>query len=155
MLIGPGTVVTMTYAVKDENGEVLDDIYLKSPVKFVFGDKMFPRALTAALAGLSEGDMKSVTLTPEKAFGKRREDAVIRVKAGDLPYLPSSRGELFSRLSDTGRREMYKVLGFVGDRVILDPNHPWAGKFLTYEIRVIAVEPGNREPAAISHHTEG
>ncbi|MBI5843419.1 MAG: FKBP-type peptidyl-prolyl cis-trans isomerase [Deltaproteobacteria bacterium] len=155
MLIGPGTIVTMTYAVRDETGEVLDDIYLKSPVKFAFGDKRFPRGLTAALAGLSDGDAKNVTLAPGKAFGERREDAVIRIKAGELPTPPTARGELFSRLSDTGEREVFTVLGFVGDRVILDPNHPWAGKTLTYDIRVIAVEPVNREPAAINPIMEG
>lgn len=155
MLIGPGTIVTMTYAVTDETGAVLDDVHLKSPVKFAFGDRRFPKGLTAALAGLSDGDRKLVSLAPDRAFGERREDAVIRVKAEELPTPPTARGELFSRLSDTGEREVFTVLGFVGDRVILDPNHPWAGKTLTYDIRVMAVEPGNREPAAINPIMEG
>ncbi len=147
MLIGPGAMVTMRYVVRDEAGRVLEDMHRETPVKFVFGDKRFPVGLTAGLAGMGEGEEKSIRVSPGRGYGERREELVIRVRAGDLPEPPRAVGDLYSRLTETGRRELFTVKGFVGDRVILDRNHPFAGKTITYDVSVTGLESVPRSGA--------
>jgi FKBP-type peptidyl-prolyl cis-trans isomerase 2 len=149
MLAGPGTIVTITYAVLDESGVVLDDLFARTPLKFVFGDGRFPEGVTAGLAGLEEGERSSIRIPPQSGFGERREDLVIRVRAEDLPSPPKVAGELYCRLSESGEREVFTVRGFVGDRVILDRNHPFAGKVLVYDVSVVKVEPAPQHLAGL------
>lgn len=145
MKIGPGTVVTANVVAEDEDGEVVDDLYRLTPVKFAFADGRFPKGFMEEVDGLAEGDEKRFTVPPDKAFGGYDPALVIRVPAAELPHPPEAPGELYKLRNEAGEGRIYRVLGFTGDSVRLDGNHPLAGKSLTFFVKVIDVAWAGRE----------
>ncbi|MEW5735281.1 MAG: FKBP-type peptidyl-prolyl cis-trans isomerase [Thermodesulfobacteriota bacterium] len=145
MRVGPGTVVTANVVAEDGDGEVVDDLYRRTPVKFVFADGRFPKGFMEALSGLSAGEEKRFTIGPDKAYGSYDPALVIRVSASELPHPPRSQGELYKLRNEAGEGKIYRVLGFTGDSVRLDGNHPLAGKSLTFSVKVLDVAWAGRE----------
>ena len=140
-VVGENTVVTLNFVVQDEEGNVLDDMYERTPFKFVFGQGDLPPGLEEGIAGLPAERSKRIVVPPDRAYGERNKDLVIRVPRAQLPAEDCVVGTRYRRLNADGESELFTVMGYLGDWVTLDRNHPWAGKQLVYEVRVVEVLP--------------
>ena len=138
-IVGKNTVVTVHFIVRDEEGNVLDDMYQKTPFKFVFGQGDLPPGLEEGIAGLPAGQSKRIEVPPSRAYGERNKDLVIRIPRAQLPAEDCVVGSRFRRLNADGESELFTVTGYLGDWVYLDRNHPWAGRQLVYEVQIIEV----------------
>lgn len=145
MRIGPGTLVTANVVAKGEDGEVLDDLYRATPLKFAHGDPRFPKGFMEAVEGLSADEEKTFGLPPDRAYGPYDPALVIRVPASELPHPPRAAGELYKLRNESGEGKTYRVLGFTGDSVRLDGNHPLAGKTLHFTVKVLSVAWAGQE----------
>ena len=85
MIVAENTVVTMTYVVKDESGNLLDATHARSPVKYQVGSRERPKGLEKAIPGLKVGDKRIFEVKPEQGYGERKKDLVIRVSQSELP----------------------------------------------------------------------
>ncbi|MBL0712640.1 MAG: FKBP-type peptidyl-prolyl cis-trans isomerase [Desulfosarcina sp.] len=136
------TVVTMCYVVKDSSGKILDDTHASTPVKFVCGHGRFFPEIERQIQGLGPGQNKTVRIPPELGYGKRKKENTIKIRKSDLPETDCVVGGLFRRINTNLESKVYTITGYVGEWLFLDNNHPWAGKKLFYEIRIVDVEPG-------------
>jgi FKBP-type peptidyl-prolyl cis-trans isomerase SlyD len=59
-------------------------------------------------------------------------------------------GELEGRLED-GTRHVFTVTKIKGPQVMLDGNHPWAGKALRFNLQVMQVRPATAEEITHGH----
>ncbi len=142
MVVGDNTVVTLLMVIADKHGEVLNDIHERTPFRFVFGEIPFCPGLHEGIRGLEPGQEKRVIVTPEQAFGVRRKDLVERVRAEDLPEGAGEVGNQVRRFSNDGSvSQSFLVTGHLDDWVYLDGNHPWAGKELHYQVKIVSVAP--------------
>jgi FKBP-type peptidyl-prolyl cis-trans isomerase 2 len=140
-VVGENTVVTLSFVVWDEEGHVLDDMYERTPFKFVFGQGDLPPGLEEGIAGLTAGQSKRLVVPPARAYGERNKDLVIRIPRAQLPSDECVVGTRYRRLNADGESELFTVMGYLEDWVYLDRNHPWAGKHLVYEVRIVEVLP--------------
>src|SRR5690554_1179708 len=69
LTVGPGTQVTLHFALELDDGSVVDSNFDADPVTFIVGDGNLLPGFEEALLGLQAGDEKSFTITPEKGFG--------------------------------------------------------------------------------------
>jgi FKBP-type peptidyl-prolyl cis-trans isomerase 2 len=142
MVVGKHTVVTMQYVVRDEEGNVLNDLYEHTPVKFTFGFGNLPPGLEEKLPGLHSGERGIIIIPPEEGYGKRIKEKIIRVRREDLPddgeCVVGNKFRLFYSCQET---ELFTVQGYLGEWVYLDRNHPYAGKTLHYEVYIVDVSP--------------
>ncbi len=104
------------------------------PFIFALGHKMFLDALDDFLIGKEIGKEYEIDLTPEKAFGKREQKAIQIVparvfKENKLNPFP---GAVFNFDGKSA-----KVLSVNGGRILVDFNHPLAGKEVSYEIKIL------------------
>ena len=67
------------YSVRDEQCTVVEDSHGGEPNAYLHGHGGIIRGLEEALEGRGAGDVFSVTIAPEKAYGLRKPDAVQRV----------------------------------------------------------------------------
>ncbi len=141
LVVGDNTVVTLNFVVRDEEGNVLDDMYEKTPFKFVFGQGDLPPGLEAGIVGRTAGQSETIVVPPDRAYGERDKDLVIRIPRSQLPSEDCVVGSRYRRLNADGESELFTVMGYLGDWVYLDRNHPWAGRQLEYEIHVVEVLP--------------
>jgi len=103
-----------------------------------------------ALLGMTEGQTKAITLTPDEAYGTRNPEAIQRVPM-------SAFGEDFDFViggTIQGSGPMGPFLAKIqsleeeAQQVILDMNHPLAGQHLNFEIEMIEIE-GTTDFAAL------
>ena len=91
------------------------------------------------MAGRRVGDRIDVALSPDEGYGRRQPDLVLELSSagfnGDIPEAGSA---LDGELPD-GRSMTFTVSAVSGDRVILDANHPFAGKHLTFDFEVLDI----------------
>ena len=152
MNIEAGQVVVMDYTVLDESGEVLEQSNGAEPMVYLHGHRNILPALEAALGGKAEGELVSVTLPPEQAYGPRQEGAVDRVPIKYLVKPPKriQAGNLVRVNTKEGARDavVVKVGRF---NVDLDSNHPYAGKTLTFDLVIQTVRAATAEELAHGH----
>lgn len=147
MKITTDTRVELEYRILDENGEVVESSDELGPLVYVHGhEEIFP-AVEAALEGREKGDEIRLELEPADAFGEIDLEDVFTVPLDALPE--SERPEVGDVVSielvdeEDENAEPEEVLATVkeisDDGVVLDANHPLAGRALVFEVRVLEV----------------
>jgi FKBP-type peptidyl-prolyl cis-trans isomerase SlyD len=149
MKIGKDTVVTVRYKVADGQGRLLQAA--AEPMAYLHGgyENTLP-AIEAALDGQEKGYQATLQLAAEDAFGVRDESLVRAIPKADFPPGVKVGGELEGRLDD-GRQHVFTVTKIKGDKVLLDGNHPWAGKALRFTLQVMDVRPATAEELTHRH----
>ncbi len=140
--VSKDAIVTMCYVVKDLSESVLDDTHALTPVKFVCGDGTFFSELERQIQGMGPGQKQTVLIPSELGYGKRKTENTLKIRRNEVPQVDCVVGGLLRRLNAKLESEIYTITGYVGEWLFLDKNHPWAGKDLQYDIRIIAVEQG-------------
>jgi FKBP-type peptidyl-prolyl cis-trans isomerase SlyD len=106
-----------------------------------------------ALDGKEKGYQTVLNLSPEDAFGQRDEALVRTIPKTEFPPGVKVGGQLQGRLDD-GTEHVFTVTKIKGPVVLLDGNHPWAGKALKFSLQVTDVRAAL--PVEIEHrHVHG
>jgi len=137
-MIKNGDVVTVNYIGKLPNGDIFDSSDDK-PLKIKIGENSVIPGFESALIGKKVGDKILVIIKPEDAYGEIREDLFIKVPKSKMPgkVLP---GQFLKAINTDGEETIVIVKEVNEDEVIIDANHPLAGKELTFEIEILNVE---------------
>lgn len=139
--IGPDREVTLNFAIKLENGDVVDSTFGKQPATFKVGDGNLLPGFENALFGLKAGDRRDLPISPEQGFGQPNEQNVQVMPRGQFQDMELSEGLLII-FNDAANAELPGVVkAFDADRVTIDFNHPLAGKTLRFEVEILAVRP--------------
>jgi FKBP-type peptidyl-prolyl cis-trans isomerase SlpA len=140
--IGPGTQVTLHFAVKLDDGSVVDSTFDSKPATFVVGDQNLLEGFEKLLFGLTPGDKNSFEVLPEQGFGQRNPNNIQEIPRQAFgPDIELSEGLLVS-FADANNQELPGVVeSFDTDKVMVDFNHPLAGRNLIFDVEIIAVEP--------------
>lgn len=149
MNIEKDTAVTLRLTVTESTGKVIENG--KTPVSYLHGDydNLLPK-IEAALEGQSVGFKTSMNLSAEDAFGVRDESLLRTIAKKDFP--PGIKvGGTLQGMSDAGEEKLYTVMKIKGDQVMLDGNHPLAGKALRVALQVLAVRAATAEEIAHRH----
>lgn len=156
MLIAKDAVVTLQYRLADIEGVVLEQS--EPTISYLHGgyDDIFP-LVEAALEGKSVGDELSVRLEPEDAFGEY-DEALLRVEP--RAAFPSNvhLGMQFEGVPESGDEDdviLFTVTEMEEDRVVVDGNHPLAGKALDFLCTIVNVRAATREELAHGHVHDG
>jgi len=158
MKIFANTVVTITFELYDSDGAVLESA--PEPITYLHGGHsgMLPK-LEEALDGKNPGDAVSVVLDPADAFGDYDPDLVKLEPADRLPtdVAVGTQLETYGSIADeSGSGVVYTVTDIADGKVVLDGNHPWAGKRLRFDCKVVDVRPATAEEVEHGHvHGEG
>lgn len=142
--VGPGTVVTLSYALLDAEGDLVEEGEPDAPLELLFGYGEAGPALERALEGVGVGQERSVRLDPAEAFGERETDSVISVDPAELPP-DIALGDELEAEGEGGSSVPLKVVEVTPEAVFLDTNHPLSGQRVTLRVRVLAVRPARPE----------
>ena len=138
--IGPDREVTLHFALKLENGDVVDSTFDKQPATFKVGDGNLLPGFEVALYGFKAGDKRSLQIEPESAFSQPNPQNVQVMPRGQFQDMELSEGLLII-FNDAANTELPGVVkAFDDDQVTIDFNHPLAGKTLTFEVEILGVK---------------
>lgn len=149
MQVTSDTVVTLDYHITDPHGEVVDEG--RAPLQYLHGgyQGIFAK-IEEALHGKAIGESVVVTLAPQEAFGEYDEDLVeVELRDGFPAELEvGMQFEGGPKDGDAQDFELYRVTDIVGDKVVLDGNHPLAGVTLVFHCTVTAIRPASAQEIA-------
>lgn len=150
MPITQDSVVTLLCKITDTaTGQVIEPG--QRPITYLHGgyNNTLP-GIEAVLDGQDVGFAASLTLLPEHAFGERDEALVRTIPKSEFPPGVKVGGQLQRQLDD-GTPQVFNVVKIKGPQVLLDGNHPWAGKTLRFRVEVKGVRPASAEEIAHRH----
>lgn len=143
--VQPGSFVTLHYRLVGPDGDDLINTFSDRPATLSLGTGELAPAIEARLLGLPEGARDSFELAPGEAFGERNPDLVQRVSLGLLREHGDAEatydvGDVVQFDRPGGEGSYAGVVREVGDEtLVLDFNHPLAGRPVTFEVHLIGV----------------
>lgn len=136
--VAKNKVVSVTYEVQDEGGQVLERYDL--PVSYVHGvnHELFEK-IERALEGSAVGDTVAVTLSPEEGFGAYRPDLTFTDDLANVPNEYRRVGAEVMFQNDRGETITMVVTQIADGKLTVDGNHPFAGKAVTFLVKIVDV----------------
>ncbi len=149
MKIDKNTAVTLRYKISDVGGKLLEES--KDPMVYLHGGygNTFAK-IEEALQGQERGFQTTLTLEPLDAFGLRDESLIQTIPKTQFPPGVKVGGQLEGR-GDDGQTQVFTVTKIKGPMVLLDGNHPFAGKVLRFSVTVMEVRAASEEEIAHKH----
>jgi len=130
--------VSLTYTITDEHNQILERIDM--PVNYVHGrDSQVIEKVEKALEGCAQGDEISVELSPDEGFGDHQPELTFVDNLENVPPEFRHIGAEVEFQNDKGESRMFRVTKIEDDKLTVDGNHPFAGKVITYNIKVNTV----------------
>lgn len=137
--VGEGKTVSIEYTLSVEGTEAQSNVGAE-PLTFEHGKQEILPALEEELEGMAVDDTVTVTLPPEKGYGERNPDALQAVPAKRIPEEAREEGAVLMMQGGKGQQQPVRVHEVKEDEVVLDLNHPLAGKTLTFDVKVVDIE---------------
>ncbi len=142
--VGENKVVSLTYVIVDEGGTVLEQYDL--PISYVHGNNssMYPK-VAEALEGARIGDEVQVSLSPAEGFGERDPNLTFSDAIDNVPPEYRHIGAEATFENDQGESITMTVVKMEDGKIMLDGNHPFAGKTVTFKLRVKEIRDATEE----------
>ena len=145
MRVGANRVVTFDFTVMDENGNLIESSKDTGAMCYLHGDGRIAAGLERALEGRSIGDSFSVHLTPSQGFGERDDSLIQTFTQEELAGLGKIEIGMQIQASDENGKRTLTITEIEDDRVVLDGNHPLAGKTVIFDVTVVDVRNATEE----------
>lgn len=135
------SLVGFEYTLLDEQGNEIDSNEGRDPLIYTHGKGEIIPGLENGLEGLQVGEQKSIRLKPEEAYGPVNPEAFQEVPRKDIPAEGLKVGAVLLALDNQGQSMPGRVHEIREKTVVVDFNHPLAGKTLNFEIKILTIEP--------------
>ena len=136
-----GQVVSVHYTGTFDDGEQFDSSHDRDALTFQVGNGQMISGFEAAVVGMSIGETKNITLAPTEAYGETLPQLVQQVPLEQFPQgFQFEVGATVQGEAETGQPVFANIVEVQDDSIVLDFNHPLAGKSLNFEIELLTVE---------------
>lgn len=135
-----GDTVKVHYTGKLQDGNVFDSSVNREPLEFTLGAGNMIPGFEQAVQGMNIGDKKTAEIPSEQAYGEKREDMIISVPRENVPGdIEPEVGQQLAIQQQGGQQVPVTVTEVTEEKVVLDANHPLAGKDLVFEIELVEI----------------
>ncbi len=140
-MVRNGMLVSLEYTEKSSDGKLIETSKGRGPLQYIHGQKMLPPGLERALTGMKVGEQKKITVKPEDAYGKFDPKAVTEVPKEKVPPNGLKVGAVLAYEKPDGSVAPMTVRQIKEKTVVMDMNHPLAGKTLIFDVKVVDIQP--------------
>ena len=139
--IKENNTVKVHYTGKLPDGQIFDSSVGKEPLEFTLGKGQIIPGFEKGLIDMKVDEKKTITIAKEEAYGEVNEALKQEVNKSELPQdiEPAVGMGLVSRSPD-GQEMNLVVVEVKEDSVIIDGNHPLAGKDLIFDLEVVEIK---------------
>lgn len=148
--ISQDKAVTIHYAVKNSDGELLDQSSEEAPLAFIFGRGMLIPGLEKALEGKQSKDQVNTVVQAAEAYGERHDGLIQTVPLSLFGDQEVAVGMQFRATTDQGEQSVI-ITEVTDEAVTVDGNHPMAGLDLSFEVTVLDVRDATAEELDHGH----
>lgn len=137
--IEDGKEITLAYTLSVD-GTLLETADAKTPFVYIHGKNQIVPGLEKNLTGLGIGDRKTVKVPPEEGYGPKDPKALQEVLKENLPPdVSPTVGTFLEARNREGDERLVKIVEVKEKSVVIDFNHPLAGKELEFQIEVLKI----------------
>ena len=135
-----GDTVRIHYTGTLSDGSTFDSSEGRDPLEFKLGAGQVIPGFDKAVTGMSVGDSQTVEIPSEDAYGAHDPNGRQGFPRDQVPEnVPIDVGTRLQLSGPQGQPIMVTVAEVTETEVILDANHPLAGKDLTFEIELVDI----------------
>ena len=150
--VGSGKVVSVDYKLHLGDGEVVDESEPGKPLEYLHGGGEIVPGLERELEGLSTGESRKGVVPPEDGYGEHDPRGVQQIPRSAFPAGQRlEAGMEFLAQSGDGQQLPVSVREVRDDTVLIDLNHPLAGKTLHFDVTVRGVRAATEEERQHGH----
>jgi FKBP-type peptidyl-prolyl cis-trans isomerase SlpA len=134
-----GDTVSVNYTGKLEDGTIFDSSLQegRTPLSAKLGQGQLIPGFENGLIGMSVGESKTVEIESSDAYGEYNPQMINEVEKDKFPEGVKA-GDMLQGMSPAGPVNV-KVVEVKDSTVVIDANHPLAGKKLIFDLEVISV----------------
>jgi len=140
LAVAPNTRVTLHFSLLLKSGEEIDSTRRGRPATFTVGDGSLLPAFERALFGLSAGADEQFHIAAADAFGDPREENVRLIPRSQFDGEMTLEPGVVVSFAAAGGELPGVVRSLQGDLVVVDFNHPLAGRDLVFDVTILQVE---------------
>ena len=136
--VSTGKLIALEYTLKLEDDQVVDTNVGKDPLTYTHGANQIVPGVESALEGMTVGQAKQVVVAPSEGYGERNPNALQEVPKQKVPQDIKVGTQLQGK--DTAGHDVRPIVTEIkDDTVLLDFNHPLAGKTLFFDLKVVNI----------------
>jgi FKBP-type peptidyl-prolyl cis-trans isomerase SlyD len=161
LLVNKDMVVSVHYELKiDKEGELVtaDKSQPEQPLVYLHGAGMLLPEFEANLIGKTVGDAVSFKIAAENGYGVRNEQEIVNIPIesfkdndGNIDTNAIRVGNILPMMDNQGNQFQGIVCEVNSEAVIMDFNHPMAGKELNFTVSVVEVRPATKDELEHGH----
>jgi FKBP-type peptidyl-prolyl cis-trans isomerase 2 len=138
-MINEKSSVVVNYTGKLEDGTIFDSSLNegREPLTATLGQGALIPGFENGLIGMSVGDKKTIEIVPEDAYGPINEESVLKIEKTKVPE--NVEVGMLLQTFGPGGVSVVKVLEINEEDVLIDANHPLAGKKLIFDLEVLEI----------------
>ena len=135
-----GDTIRFHYNGSFEDGTEFDSSRGDEPLEVTLGGGQLIPGLESGLLGMAIGDKETITITPEEGYGTFREELILKINRDEFPKDVTPKVGQQLRLQKPGNPPFSVLIAEVNDdSIVLDANHPLAGKTLIFEVELMEI----------------
>lgn len=141
MISQEGSTVSVEYTGKLPDGTIFDSSKGREPLSFTIGKHEVIPGFENGVKGMTVGDSRKIEIPPEDGYGERQDHLIIQVpkeaiaEGGNL-----QKGMQFQTQAPNGAVLQGSVVEVLDEAVVLDFNHPLAGKTLIFDVKLVSLK---------------
>lgn len=140
MAIEKGKKVTFHYTLTVDD-QMVQSSEGQEPLAYTHGEGAIIPGLASELEGMNKGEEKSVLVSAENAYGNVNPEAFKEIPKSSLPEgLEPQKDMMLKANSPEGQEVMVRISDIKEESIVIDLNHPLAGKDLKFDVTVVSVE---------------
>lgn len=139
-----GDKVKVHYHGKLTTGETFDSSEGRDPLEFEVGSGHVIKGFDDGVTGMEPGEKKTINIPFLEAYGPRNQEMVIEVTKDKFPEDMEIELGLPLVMSDgQGHQFQVTIVEIKDTSVMLDANHPLAGKDLIFDLELVEISGGS------------
>lgn len=140
MKVTTGKEVSVEYTLRLEDQTVIESTVGAEPLVYRHGAQEIIPGLEKALEGMAVGETKQVTVAPSEGYGMVNPEAFAEINKNRLPAGALQVGAQLRGEGPEGQPVFPRVVEVKAETVVLDFNHPLAGKTLYFDVKVTDIK---------------
>lgn len=155
MRIKENTIVSIHFDLLDKKGHIVDSSKNEDPIYFIYGvnNPLLPK-ISKELEGRKKGESFSVCVQPEDGFGYYDETNIKEVEKEDIIRNFGQANIKPGMVLYGDQGETFLIKDILEDTLVLDCNHIYAGKELTFNIEIVGVREATADEITNSKSQE-
>ena len=136
--VSNGKVISLEFTLTLGDGQVVDTNVGEDPLIYTQGANEIIRGVEAAVEGMAVGQTRQAIVSPLEGYGELDPNAFHEVPKQNVPQEITVGTLLHGK--DASGQEIRPIVSAVKDEtVVLDFNHPLAGKTLYFDLKVVNI----------------